>query len=208
MAGATFKHRPLLPGTPARPSARGKTPTSVSPDGKFLLYHANANGATSAADLWVLPLTPDSPGAPLKPRALLQTPFDESLGQFSPDGKWVAYVSNESGRSEVYGISYPGPGGKRQISTGGGQAPLWRRDGKELFYVTPNGDLMAAAIDAHTGTLEVGKTERLFGGISVRGSYLYAPAADGQRFIVAQTDTATSSPPLTVIQNWPALLKK
>ena len=92
-------------------------------------------------DLWVLPLTSDR-----KPFPVLQTMFDETEGQFSPDGRWIAYVSNESGRPEVDVQPFPAPGGKWQISTMGGSQVRWRSDGRELYYLAPDGRLMAAAI--------------------------------------------------------------
>ena len=156
----------------------------------------------------LLPLVPDQRGGQIKRRAFLQTPFNEQDGQFSPDGKWVAYSSNDSGPDEVYAVPYPGPGGKRQISSGGGRFPRWRRDGTEIFYATQDGQLKAAEVAARNGTLEVGKIQTLFGGIVTTRGYLYDASADGQKFIVAQDSTAASAPPLTLIQNWTALLKR
>jgi eukaryotic-like serine/threonine-protein kinase len=189
--------------------AATKRPMSVSPDGKALLYHGpDPNNPKTSNDIWVLPLMPDQPGAPLKPHALLQTQFSETYPQFSPDGTWVAYGSNESGQSEVYAMPYPGPGGKRQISTGGGFTPLWRSNGQEIYYVSSAGDLMAAEVAVRNRSLEVGKVRKLFGGVPTISGYPYAPAADGQKFIVAQNSATAVSRPLTLIQNWPALLKK
>ena len=94
-----------------------------------------------------------------KPFPFVNTSFDEALGQFSPDGRWVAYHSNESGRHEVYVQPFPGPGGKWQISTSGGIEPRWRRDGKELFYIAPDGKLMAAPIQS-AGTDAGGQVPR------------------------------------------------
>jgi hypothetical protein len=119
----------------------------------------------------------------------------------------VAYESNESGQREVYAAPFPGPGGTRQISSGGGVKPRWRKDGKEIFYHTEEGQLMAAEVIARNGTLEVGKVQKLFDGIgNVRG-YLYDVSADGQRFLVADEGAATARP-LTLLQNWTAMLRK
>ena len=109
------------------------------------ILHARNSSAISDPrigwDLWVLPLDPGG-----KPQPFLRTPFEERNGQFSPDGHWVAYESNESGRSEIYGRPFPGPGGQWQVSTTGGYQTRWRSDGHELYYVALDGKLMAAAI--------------------------------------------------------------
>jgi len=105
-----------------------KHPTSWSPDGKFILYHRL--DPKTKVDLWVLPLSEGS-----KPFPFLQTEFTEFSGQFSPDGRWIAYTSDESQRNELYVAPFPGPGAKRRISTLGGQQPRWRADGRELFYL-------------------------------------------------------------------------
>src|SRR5688500_1735085 len=91
-----------------------------------------------------------------KPFPFLQTQFVESAGQFAPDGQWMAYVSTESGRPEVYVTSFPGPGASWQVSTGGGNWPRWRRDGREIHYVAPNNRLMAAAVSGQGSTFAIG----------------------------------------------------
>jgi Tol biopolymer transport system component len=93
-------------------------PTSWSPDGKFLLF--GKTSSSTGPGVWILPLTREKPGSPLKPAALVDTTFNEARGVFSPDGHWVAYQSNELKQSEIYVIPFPGPGGKRQISMAGG----------------------------------------------------------------------------------------
>ena len=110
-----------------------------SPDGRFLLYRSI--DPKTGSDIWALPLDGDR-----KPFPVVQTNFDERDGQFSPDGKWIAYQSNESGRFEIYVQPFPGPGGKSQVSTNGGAQVRWRRDGKELFYIALDGRLMAVPI--------------------------------------------------------------
>ena len=99
-----------------------------------------------------------------KPFPVVQTPFDEAAGQLSPDGRWVAYQSNESGSVEIYVRPFPGPGGQWQVSTAGGSQPRWRSDGKELFYVAPDARLMAVpiAVGADSQTLESGAPVPLF----------------------------------------------
>ena len=118
---------------------------------------------------------------------------------------WFGMAINESGQDEVYAAPFPGPGGKRLISTGGGNHPLWSRDGRELFYATPNGELMAVEVTARNGSLDVGRVQKLFDGIVTSGGLSY-DSADGQKFVVV--DGRSSSLPLTLVQNWPAALRK
>jgi Tol biopolymer transport system component len=122
-------------------SEHANVPMSWSPDGQALAFIA-IDPATGY-DLWVLPLKER------KPRLFLQTPFNESTPRFSPDGRWLAYVSNESGRYEIYVQPYPGPGGKMQISTDGGTEPVWNPNGRELFYRSGN-KMMVADIVSQT----------------------------------------------------------
>ena len=110
-------------------------PTSISPDGKLALFYKR--DPKTSMDIWMVPLEGD-----LKPAVVLQTPYDEAAAKISPDGKLFEYQSNESGRVEVYVRSFPGPGGKWQVSTDGGSGPSWSRNGHELFYRT--GDKMMA----------------------------------------------------------------
>ncbi len=187
---------------PVLEDSANKNADSVSPDGKLLLY--TRIGEKTGQDLWVLPL---AAGAKPEPRVFLQTPFNEARGKFSPDGQWVAYRSNESGQSQVYAAPFPGPGGKRQISSAGGDYPRWRRDGKEIFYVTPDRQLMAAEVSARNGTLEVGKVQKLLDGILQGGGYTYDVSADGQKFLVMEQSLPAASP-LTLVQNWTAGLRK
>jgi Tol biopolymer transport system component len=177
-----------------------KAPASVSPDGKLLLY--GRRGEKTGNDMWVLPLTP---GGKPEPRVFLETPFNLGLAQFSPDGRWIAYSSNESGQPEVYAAPFPGPGGKRQISSGGGTLPRWRRDGKEIFYVSAENQLMAAEVAERNGTLEVGQVRKLFD-VAVATSG-YDVSADGQKFVLADQRSGATVP-LTLVQNWTAALKK
>jgi Tol biopolymer transport system component len=184
-----------------------KSPLSVSPDGKLLLYVQQ--GEKTLSDLWVLRLTQQ--GGKPEPRVFLQTPFNEPGGQFSPDGQWVAYASYESGQYQVYAAPFPGPGGKRQISSGGGNFPHWKRDGKAIFYVTLDGQLMVAEVAArptsNSATLEVGRVQKLFDGIIITRGLNYDVSADGQKFLVVDDGVATARP-LTLLQNWPASLRK
>jgi eukaryotic-like serine/threonine-protein kinase len=181
-----------------------KYPGSWSPDGRFILYVTGAATPRTGNDLFILPLSGDR-----KPYPFLQTQFNERPGQFSPDGRWVAYFSNESGKYEVYVAPFPGPGGKWQISTGGGYFPRWRRDGTEIFYLAPDNKLMAAAVNGKGGSFEVGAVKPLFGThTSGGGRDRYDVSADGQRFLISTVPEQVASAPITIVLNWTAGLKK
>jgi len=132
-------------------------------------------------------------------------------GRFSPDGKWLAYVSEESGRQEIYVAAFPGPGGRWQISTEGGRAPRWRRDGKELFYVSLERKMMAVEIKPGP-SFEAGHPTALFDTphrVAARlGVPAYDVSADGQRFLIVTAAGETAAPPLTLVVNWPAALER
>ena len=179
-----------------------KFPVSWSPDGHFIIYVAA--GGTTRSDLWVLPLSGDR-----KPFPFLQTQFTEAQGQFSPDGRWIAYASSESGRPEVYVAPFPAPGGRWQISTAGGNWPRWRHDGKEIFYLAPDNKLMVATVNGQGAGFAVGAVGPLF---DVRPSpvrYSYDVSPDGQQFLVNTVgNQAAPATPITVVVNWTAGLKK
>jgi Tol biopolymer transport system component len=181
-------------------------PLDWSPDGRFLLFARM--DAKTGIDLWVLPLEDER-----KPLPFVCTDFESDNGQFSPDGLWVAYQSNESGRVEIYVQPFPGPGGKWMISIGGGIAPRWRRDGKELFCIAPDGRLMAVPIREAGQSLKAGapaalfQTRIVFSGITVRQKHQYSVAPGGRRFLINTiADEATTSP-ITIVTNWPRTLK-
>ena len=121
------------------------SPYSFSPDGRRLAYIETTTEVTNF-EIWTLPLDTSDPDHPIpgKPELFLHTPFSNSHPAFSPDGRWLAYLSNESGTNEVYVRPFPGPGGKWQISSGGGSFPVWSRDARELLYETPDGHIMTA----------------------------------------------------------------
>jgi Tol biopolymer transport system component len=178
-----------------------KLPSSVSPDGKLLLFTTTGKG--SPLEIWAVEATPAGTN---QPRPFLHSSFSQQAGQFSPDGQWVAYMSDESGQAQVYVAPFSNPGGKRQLSANGGGQPHWRQDGKEIFYLV-NDRLMAAEVSARNGTLEIGKMQELFGGVSTRFGNQYDVTSDGQKFIVVESATATSRP-LTLVQNWTNALRK
>jgi hypothetical protein len=140
-----------------------------------------------------------------KPFPFIESPFFEAGSQFSPDGHWLAYNTNESGPSEVFVVPFPGPGARVRISTAGGDNARWRRDGKEIFYLAGN-TLMAAAVTANGSRFDVGAVQRLFDVPMVDGYWPYDVSPDGQRFLVNTLDGAVA--PLTVVVNWPAGPKK
>lgn len=184
---------------------RAALPNGVSPDGKFLLL--TRSGEKTSNDLWYLPVGQSPDGGKVEPKVFLQTPFGESNGRFSPDGQWVAYQSIESGQPQVYAAPFPGAVGKRLISTSGGTLARWSKNGKEIFYVSPEGQLMAAEVSVRNGTLEVGQVRKLLDGIVSRG-IPYDVSADGQKFLVVDDGTAVAAPPLTLVQNWPGAMRK
>jgi eukaryotic-like serine/threonine-protein kinase len=193
-------------------SDQGKTPTSWSRDGRFLLY--SAGGAKGKNELWVLPMEGDT-----KPFPFLRTDFNNTDGQFSPDGRWVAYVSDESGSNEIYvrpfspeaGGTVSSAGGKWLISNDGGAAPRWRADGKALYYIAPDGKLMAVEITT-TPAFQARVPKALFQAPQLPpvGTGTFSPwdlAADGKRFLFVSPATAAEGP-FTVLLNWQAALKK
>jgi len=173
-----------------------------SSDGRFLLYRTN--DPKTNYDIWALPVDGGR-----KPFPVVQTNFVEGDGQFSPDGKWIAYYSGESGRFEVYIQPFPGGGGKRQISIDGGAQPRWRHDGKELFYIGLDERLMAVSLRfaADGQAVELDTPITLFtthiGGALQgvnRQQYLVSP--DGQRFLMNTITREAISSPITVLLNW------
>jgi Tol biopolymer transport system component len=189
-----------------------KRPRSWSSDGRFLLYITE--GSVTKNKLWVLPLEVER-----KPVPFLGTQFEEPDGRFSPDGRWVAYVTNESGRYDVYIRHFsPGPpgqgvssdGGNWLISENGGSGPMWRQDGKELYYIDLDGRLMAVSVTAGSD-FKAGVPKALFQApprVSADAIVAqWAPSPDGKRFLFLVPE-AQETPPFTVVLNWQAGLKK
>ncbi len=180
--------------------ANGLTaPKSWSPDGRFILY-AQINPGTGA-DLLAIPAEPDA-----KPFFVVQTTANEDQGQFSPDGHWVAYTSNESGLSEIYVIPFPPSpnGGKWMVSRGGGVQPRWRRNGRELFYISPDSKMMAVEVSTQP-VFQAGTPRPLFQAEIVDTGIRTGPlswdlAPDGNRFLIISESSTDAS--LTVALNW------
>jgi Tol biopolymer transport system component len=180
-------------------SDEGKYPNDWSRDGQFILY-IERNPKTDN-DIWVLPLSGDR-----QPFPYVHTRFDENYARFSPDSKWIAYSSNEPGSYEVYVQPFPATGGRWRVSTGGGNNPLWRGDGKELFYIAADGKMMAVEVKSGA-SFEAGTPKVLFDYRSIRGR-AYEVTGDGQRFLIATSIEETSLAPFTVVLNWTAELKR
>jgi len=184
-------------------SPQHKMPTSVSRDGRFLLF-TSENGSTRG-DVWVLPLTGERTPYPLIRRA-----FDQEQAQFSPDGRWVAYVSNESGRQEVLLRRFepaahdPESAGESvTVSKSGGTAPRWRADGKELFFITPEDAVVSVSVSARSG-LEVGSPTTLFNAPGIAADW--GVSADGSRFLVMTPERSGASTSLSLIFDWQGML--
>jgi Tol biopolymer transport system component len=177
------------------------SPTDVSSDGKFIVHDMSV--AKTAFDIGLLSADGDH-----RESAYLSSPANERSARFSPDGKWMAYQSDESGQYQVYVQTIPAGGGKFQISTSGGTIPVWRRDGKELYYLAPDQKLMAVPVNINGASFEPGTPQALF---TTTGTSNFVVTRDGQRFLMnvpAGGESAATGPPLTIVTNWHAGLKK
>jgi Tol biopolymer transport system component len=194
----TAADEPLLEGSRSFPMGPG--PRDWSADGRFIAYVSDSTGNS---DIWILPLFGDR-----KPFPVVQTPFAETSPVFSPDVRWIAYTTNEGGQNNVAVQPFPGTGGKYQVSTNGGGQPVWRADGKELFYLAADGTMMAVPID-ETGQFNAGVPQALFPTSARAGiNQKFAVTKDGKRFLVSATPPQSRSMPLTVVVNWTATIQK
>jgi hypothetical protein len=181
-----------------------KTASDWSRDGRFLLF--NTRHPQRGFDIWAVPMNE----TPRKAFPVVETSFDESGGQFSPDGRWIAYQSNRGGRQDIYVTPFPGPGPEQLISTNGGSQVRWGRDGKELFYIARNGKLVAVPVrtPADSQILEAGQQVELFtpriGNAVLHGDYRhqYMVTSDSKRFLVATVKEDLSTSPIMLILNW------
>ena len=170
-------------------------PEHWSPDGRQVIFLSSSGAAVYALDLH---------SSDQEPTLLFESTFDTDEFHLSPDGRWIAWGSRESGRWEVFVATFPEFLQRRQVSVGGGSQPLWSRDGQELFYLKPDGTLMSVEVDLG-GEIETGEPAALFPtGIAVnpiRNQYCVTP--DGQRFLTIEPE---ENEEIHVIVNWPALL--
>ena len=172
-----------------------------SADGRFVLLGLQESTAAGVhRNLWLLSR------AEGRARPLLTSAFNKSDARFSPDGRWICYVSDESGASQVYVQSFPELGFRSQVSVAGGSQPHWRRDGKELFYLAADRKLMAVTAKATPTTFEAGAPVVLFD--LPNEASRYDVAADGQRFLITRGLRELPPSPITVVINWVASLKK
>jgi Tol biopolymer transport system component len=171
-------------------------PIHWSRDGRFLLYQRSDVGARW--DLWALPMT----GPDRRPIAVASTPFAERMGEFSPDGRWVVYETDESGRPEITAQAVPEASGRWPVSTRGGAAPRWSADGTEIYFIAPDGKIMAVPVTAKGSTFEAGAPAALFT-TQIAGQlfrFQYAVSRDG-RFLVSRVVAEASAPPIHLILN-------
>ena len=173
-----------------------------SRDGRFIIF--DSSNAKTGEDIWILPTFGDR-----RPVPYLRTEYNEVQSRISPNGRWVAYSSDESGIFDVYLQSFPTPGAKQIVSIRGGAEPVWRRDGRELYYLAVDRTLMAVDIEDNGSTLRVGRPRALFrapvsGPLNVYRSH-YAATADGQRFVIDAVDAPGARESISVLANWPAL---
>jgi len=171
-----------------------------SSDGRFILFDyfgAQAGGG----DVWAVPVSGDR-----KPFPVVQGPATDVWGTFSADGRWVAYESDESGRGEIYVVPFPGPGGKWQVSTGGGVSAIWP-NGDELFYLTPDNRVIAVKFDVQGANFRVGKSRELFSGRGFGNSTGQDMSPDGKRWLFALPVDQVNASPLMLVTNWTATLK-
>ena len=179
-----------------------------SRDGKYLLY----TETTTSLDLWALP--DPLGGGERKPIPVANSGFNETQGQFSPDGRWLAYASDESSRFEIYVVPFPpgdGRTGKSLVSSAGGRQPRWRADGKEMYYLALDGKVMA--VDTRTGpTFQAGTPHELFQAPTLANAtnfqFRYDATRDGKKFLMLNVAAGEPTSPVTVVLNWQAALKK
>jgi len=179
-----------------------KLPSDWSLDGRFVLYQMISARSKTGFDLWIYSVQEK------KAFAFFSTPAAEILGCFSPDARWIAYQSDESGKPEVYVTPFPGHGGKWLISAGGGGQPAWSRDGREIFYLSADNKLMAVEVKADS-TFEAGTPRVLFDiRLKATNGRRYDVAADGKRFLINTPVGEVKANPITLVQNWEAEIKR
>jgi eukaryotic-like serine/threonine-protein kinase len=190
--------------TPLVADDAGESGSSFSSDGQYLLFQRKKDQPTARFEIWAMPMAGDR-----KPFPVIQNQFDATLPTLSPDDKWLAYGSRESGRPEIYIVPFLHGSGRQEVSTAGGFWPRWRRDGRELFYRSLDNKLMSVEIAEQGSRLIVGKVQELFQAeLPSIGGGVFDVAPDGKEFITLGMDAQQVEARLTLVTNWPALLKK
>ena len=180
------------------------TTGSITPDGKYLAFVMRGIlEGHIIFDIWALPLSGDG-----KPFPIIQNKFNSGRPSISPDGKWMAYPNAESGRDEVYITAFPGGGAKWQVSTGGGDLPAWRKDGREIYFIDPSHNLVAVDVSASANSVKLGIPRPLFKLPGRNSSWHFASTADGKKFAIDVVNSEAAVEPFTLVQNWTADLKK
>jgi Tol biopolymer transport system component len=181
-------------------------PDDWSSDGRFLSFGTLPAGGKRNFQLWALSMTGERRASAFATEATVQ-----ENSRFSPDARWIAYASDESGRFEIYIRPFPGPGGQWQVSTAGGSHPRWRRDGREIFYLSSDNRIMAVPLSLGAASLQAGSPVPLFPvrlqKVSPEDS-IYEVSADGQRFLVNSVSGEEPARTLTLLTDWTALLKE
>ena len=188
---------------PVLESVAAKYPSDWAPDGRYIGYTSKTPGNSRSA-IWILPRFGDR-----QPHIFLQSDSNVGEGIFSPDGHWMAYSSDETGRSEIYVTPFPGGGSKWQVSAAGGSGPRWQRDGKQLCFMAADSTLIAAEVDTSKSVFQVGALRPLFHlalrtgvtRLDLNGTLGYDAAPDGKWFVV-NSPPAGNPPPVTLITNW------
>jgi serine/threonine protein kinase len=171
-------------------------PNSVSPDGGNLAFFKG--GEDTNYDIWILPLSGDG-----EPYPFIRNEFIETFPVFSPDGRWLAYQSDESGAPEIYVTAFPEPGRKWQISTNLGQSPRWNEDGSEILYHAPDGTITSVAVEPRDGGLLIGEATSLYNTrLQPSNYYFWALSVDGESILAMETGTEHDAPNLSVVINW------
>jgi len=179
-------------------------PWDISPDQKYLAYMRPAADGKGGTEMWALPLSGDR-----KPFPIVPSLFTNTWAAVAPNGKWMAYSSNESGRFEVYVTAFPGGGAKWEVSVNGGSMPKWRRDGKELFFLDPADNLMAVEVNTSGNTIQTGTPHLLFRPVGLQSQLgPYTVTADGKRFLINGGNVKEENQPFVLVQNWAHQLKK
>jgi eukaryotic-like serine/threonine-protein kinase len=181
---------------------RDLIPYSASRDGRWLFAMTSCGSPKTSCDLWVVPLEGER-----KPYPLLETKFREWAPAISPDGRWLAYSSNESGQRQIYVMSFPEPGGKWQVSANGGYLPVWSYDGRELYFTNADNTRMMAAEVRPGATFQAGPAKELFRIRMPSAQSRFDVSKDG-RFLVPTITDESANVQITVVQNWRQLLKK